>query len=109
MRPPDAVSLAADEAARATILADMGRRSEALRIYLGALRTFRRRLGGKHYEVGFTLTNLGALYWRMGRAGAAENSLRRGIAIVEKALGRNHPRISGALSNLAFVCARRGR
>ncbi len=108
IRPRDAVSLAADEAARATILADMGRHSEALRIYLGALRTFRRRLGGKHYEVGFTLTNLGALYWRMGRAGAGENSIRRGIAIVEKALGRNHPRIAGAVSNLAFVRARRG-
>jgi len=109
IRPRDAVSLAADQSACAAILADMGRHPEALRIYLGALRTFRRRLGAKHYEVGFTLTNLGALYWRMGRARAGEDSLRRGIAIVENALGRNHPRITGAVSNIAFICAQRGR
>ncbi len=109
IRPRDAVSLAADETARAAILADMGRHSEALKIYLGALRTLRRHLGAKHYEVGFTLTNLGALHWRMGRAGVGENSLRRGVAIIEKALGRNHPRIAVALSNLKFICARRGR
>lgn len=108
IRPRDAISLAADQTACAAILADMGRNSEAERIYLGALRTFRRRLGDQHYEVGFTLTNLGALYWRMGRARAGEDSLRRGIAILENALGRNHPRIAVAVSNLAFICAQRG-
>ncbi len=107
IRPRDALSLAADEVACAAILADVGRHSEAARLYLRALGVFRRRLGDTHYEVGAVLTNLGALYWKTARAAAAERTLRRGLAIVEGALGRNHPRTASARGNLAFIRARR--
>ncbi len=103
IRPRDPVSLAADEAALATILSELGRNSEAVKLYLRALRVFRSRLGYRHYEVGSVLTNLGAVYWRMARPFAAERALRCGVLILEKALGRQHPRTARALRNLAVV------
>ena len=109
IRPRDALSLAADEAALAAILADSGRKSQAAATYLRSLRTSRRRLGARHYEVGAAMANLGALYLRMARLQDAERSLRLGVSILEEALGRNHPRAASALNNLAVVCARRGK
>lgn len=32
----------------------------------------------------------------------------RAVSILEKTIGKNHPRIASALNNLAVVCARRG-
>ncbi len=105
IRPRDPVSLAADEAALSAILSELGRNSETVKLYLRALRVFRSHLGHRHCEVGFVLTSLGAVYWRMGRQVAAEHALRRGVLILEKALGRKHPRTASALRNLAIVCS----
>jgi tetratricopeptide (TPR) repeat protein len=102
-RRRDPVSLAADEAALAAILSELGRNSEAVRLYLRALRVFRRRLGHRHYEVGSVLTNLGAVYWRMARPVQAKRAVRRGLLILEYALGKNHPRVTTARDNLAVV------
>jgi tetratricopeptide (TPR) repeat protein len=107
VRPRDAVSLAADEAALAAILTDCGRSAAALKIYLHVLRRFRRGLGTRHYEVGAVLANLGALYAKSGKRHAAERALRRGVSILEETLGKNHPRTTSALNNLAMVCGQR--
>lgn len=53
------------------------------------------------------LANLGALHSKTARWGAAERSLRRGVSILERTIGKNHPRIASALNNLGVVCARR--
>ena len=45
----------------------------------------------------------------MGKLDEAENALRHGVTILEGAIEKNHPRIAGALNNLAVVCARRGK
>jgi tetratricopeptide (TPR) repeat protein len=103
IRPRDPVSVTADEAALAAILSELGRHSEAVRLYLRALRVFRSHLGQKHYEVGSVLTNLGAIYWRMARPVEAKRALRRGLLILENALGKNHPRVTIARNNLAVV------
>jgi tetratricopeptide (TPR) repeat protein len=105
IRPRDALALAADEAALAAILAECGRTSDAATMCLHALRTFRRKLGPHHYEVGAALANLGALYWKTKRPKAAHRALRRSVSILEAALGKKHPRTTSAVSNLAFVCA----
>lgn len=105
IRPRDPVSLAADEAALAAILSASGRNPEAVKLYLGALHVFRGHLGNGHSEVGSVLANLGAVYWRMARPVAAEGAVRSGVLILEKALGRKHPRTASALRNLAVVCS----
>ncbi len=109
IRPRDTLALAADEAALAAILADAGRMADAAKLYLRALRTFRRILGARHCEVGSTLSGLGSLYARTARPNEAERALRLGVTIMEDALGKRHPRIATALNNLAVVCARGGK
>lgn len=107
IRPHDAVALAADEAACAAILAEIGRYSGAVKMLQGALRIFRRKLGPRHYEVGAALANLGAIYWKMSRADAAEKTLRDALVILESALGKRHPRTIGPRANLAYILRRR--
>jgi tetratricopeptide (TPR) repeat protein len=117
VRPRDSMSLLADEAALAAILADLGRTAEAAKIYRRILRHCRRNRGlrrwsrkdSRNYEIGSLRGNLGALYAKTGRLGAAEHMLRQALSVLETELGRNHPRIVSALNNLAVVCARRGR
>jgi tetratricopeptide (TPR) repeat protein len=107
IRPRDPVALAADQAACAAILAELGRYAEATALLARALGVFRRQLGARHYEVGAALANLGATYWKMGKAKAAEQRLRHAMVILESALGKRHPRTAAARRNLAFVRKRR--
>jgi tetratricopeptide (TPR) repeat protein len=109
VRPRDALALAADEAALAAILAELGRNSEAVKISLRVLARFRRDLGPKHAEVGAVSANLGPMLWTLGKAREAELRLRLAVSILDEALGKNHPRSASALTNLAFVCARNGK
>jgi tetratricopeptide (TPR) repeat protein len=115
-RPRDTISLIDDQSALAAILTDLGRTEEAATIYRRVLHHYRRRatirIGSKYeskrYEIGSTMANLGALYVKMGRLAPAERSLRRGISLLEEAVGKTHPRLASPLNNLAVVCARRG-
>jgi tetratricopeptide (TPR) repeat protein len=107
VRPRDTLALAADEAALAAILSELGRASEAVVLSLRVLHQFRRSLGPKHCDVGFVLANLGCLYWRTGRPHSAERLLRHAVSILEEALGRTHPRTAIAVHNLALVCTQR--
>ena len=109
VQPRDRLALAADEAALAAILVELGRIAEARRIYFRALRVFRHRLAPRHYEVGAVWANLGALYSRAAQLALAERALRRGVCIMEETMGKNHPRIASAINNLAVVCAHRGK
>lgn len=115
-RPKDGIAFIDDQSALAAILADLGRTREAAKIYRRVLDDYRRRatarIGSRseprRYEIGFTMANLGALYAKMGRLARAERRLRRGISLLEQALGKTHPRLASPLNNLAVVCGHRG-
>lgn len=100
-------SLAADEAALAAILVDLGRFCEARSIYRRVLSAYRRHYGMRHYETASLLANLGALYSRCGRIHAAESTLSLALSELEAVLGRNHPRLATGLNNFATVYAGR--
>ena len=53
--------------------------------------------------------NLGELYRVMGRYGEAETLYKQALAIVEKALGKEHLHVSKSLDNLAFLYQAQGR
>jgi tetratricopeptide (TPR) repeat protein len=105
----DPLAIAADEAALAAILVDLGRLREAKALLRRVLRAYRRRFGEQHAETASSLANLGALYARAGRLRAAERAFRQALPALENILGRKHPRLAGILNNLAVVCARRGK
>ena len=103
------LAIAADEAALAAILVDLGRLREASVLLRRVLRAYRRSFGEQDYETASALTNLGALCARAGRFHVAEQALRRALRALENILGHNHPRLATVLNNLAVVCARRGK
>lgn len=115
-RPRDTIALIDDQSALAAILTDLRHTTEAAKIYRRVLHDYRSkattRIGPKcesrRYDVGSTMTNLGALYARTGRLALAERSLRRGISLLEHVFGKTHPRLASPLNNLAVVCARGG-
>ena len=109
LRPIDPLAIAADEAALAAILVDLGRLREAKALLRRVLRAYRRRFGEYHCETASALANLGALYARAGRFQAAEPALRRSLRALENVLARNHPRLANVMNNLAVVRARRGK
>lgn len=104
-RPVDVVALACDEAAFAAILAETGDGTSALNILSHALRVFRGKLGPRHYEVGAALANMGVLQWKAGRTNLARRTLSRSISILNRALGRGHPRTAIAIRNIEAIKA----
>ncbi|MEE8513514.1 MAG: tetratricopeptide repeat protein [Gammaproteobacteria bacterium] len=56
-----------------------------------------------------TLNNLAALYASQGRYAESEPLYKRALAIVEKALGPDHPNIATSLENYAAVLRKTGR
>jgi len=50
-----------------------------------------------------TLNNLAALYYLQGRYAQAEPLYKRSLAIMEKALGPDHPDVALSLENLAAL------
>ncbi len=55
------------------------------------------------------MRNLGALYHAQGKYAAAEPLYKRARAIVEKALGPNHPHVATTLENMARLYKETGR
>jgi tetratricopeptide (TPR) repeat protein len=108
-RAIDPLGMAADEAALAAILVDLGRLREAKALLRRVLLAYRRRFGEQHCETASALANVGALYARAGRFQTAERAFRRSLRALENVLGHNHPRLASVLNNLAVVCARRGK
>ncbi len=56
-----------------------------------------------------SLNNLAALYQAWGRYAEAEPHYRRALAIVEKALGPEHPAVATSLENYAGLLRKTGR
>ena len=106
---PGAREVAADRAALAAILDELGRGAEAEALLREALRVFERELGPDDHEVAVTLANLGAILQRRGELGAAEDLHRRALAIKERTLGADHPELATTLSNLATTLVAAGR
>ena len=82
---------------------------EAIVIGERLLQLKERVAGPAEPSVSELLVRLAALYRAMGEFVKAENSYRRGIAIAEKSLGRNHPAVGAALERFACFLRRRGR
>ena len=70
---------------------------------------FERRLGPEHPTIGKFKINLGVLRFEQGDLAGAEADYREGLAVLEKAVGREHPDLAGGLGNLAEVLRLRGR
>lgn len=109
MRPMDPEAVAADEAALAAILVDLGRLYEAEKILRRVLRFYCGKFGRRHYETAAVLANLGALHAKRGNFKVAERTLRQALPDLEQTLGRNHPRLRSVRNNLAVVRARAGK
>lgn len=117
---PEHPAVAADIAALAAIIHGLGTRArdpviarrhrrEAEKLYLRAIAIFGRSLGKRHFEVGFNLGQLAALYQTSGRSGEASRLYGRAIAIQEDALGPDHPQLAMTLGNLGALRRAQGR
>lgn len=88
---PDELEMAADRAALAAILEARGRNREASETLQEVLTTLEAVLGADHYEVGLTLSDLGAMHMSAGRYVEADATLTRAAVILERVLGASHP------------------
>lgn len=88
---PDELEGAVDRAALAAILEARGRNREAVETLQEVLRTLEAVLGADHYEVGLTLSDLGAMQMSAGRFAEGEAALTRATEILERVLGTSHP------------------
>jgi tetratricopeptide (TPR) repeat protein len=101
---PDPLALAQDRAAFAAILVDLHRYDQAETLLTDALATYESWYGTRHYEVGVTLHNLGALQYRRGQIDAAAQTLRRAYDVKRAVLGRRHPDLAITLYAQARCC-----
>lgn len=82
------------------LLSVLGRREEADREYVRALRILRTGLGPEHPNVASALSARAILLYEMGDGESAIAMLREALAIMEKSLGAEHPIAARARSNL---------
>lgn len=104
----DHLALAADRAALAPILLELGKVDEAAVLLSQALEVFQRAYGPEHYEVAVVTNNLAAVAYRQGRSTDAEELFRKCLAIKEKLLGLDHPDLTPTLNNLALLRRKAG-
>jgi len=100
----DPPALAADRAALAAILIDVGKLSEARALLDDVLRDYEQGHGPVDHEIGVALHNLGSLQYRDGDVAAAERTLGRAATIKRAVLGPQNPDLAITLYNLA-CCA----
>ncbi|GIJ43284.1 hypothetical protein Val02_01700 [Virgisporangium aliadipatigenens] len=105
----DPLLVAADHAALAAILVDLGKAAEARAVLWGVLAVYRQDPRRHRYEIAATLHNLGALQFRTGDAAGAAITLRRALRMKRAALGRRHPDLGVTLYNLARCLQEQGR
>jgi tetratricopeptide (TPR) repeat protein len=98
---PDPAGLAADRAALAAILIDLGRHDEARRALLDLIDS-----DAPRPDVAAALHNLGSLQFREGDAAEAAATLRRAVRLKTDELGPRHPDLAVTLHNLA-CCLRK--
>lgn len=99
----DQLALAADKAALAPILVDLGRTAEASDLLAELIHFFEQTYGPDHYEVAISAHNLGSLLVRLGRWDEARPHLSRALKIKQLQLGHDHPELAITLHNLATV------
>jgi tetratricopeptide (TPR) repeat protein len=93
----------------ATIAGRLGRRDEAEKNLLRAIRLYEQELGPDSERVSAALNNLANLYYDAHRYPEAVKLHLRAIAIKEKTLGPNHLYLAQSLNNLANVYSAMGR
>ena len=92
----------------ATLLRSLNRSVEAERTYLHALNLCS-RAHNADVEASSILNNLGALLRHEGRLAESEQYLRRGLALLDRAVPPDDPRRGVGLSNLGLVLTSSGR
>ncbi|WP_256105962.1 tetratricopeptide repeat protein [Streptomyces sp. ODS05-4] len=98
---PDHPDVAADCAALAPILLELGAAEEAESLLRRAVEIFESTFGAEHYEVGISVGNLAAVMHQAGRTAEAESHYRRSLSILESVLGTRHPELAPVLYNFA--------
>jgi len=97
------------EVAYASVLDGLGRHRESLRIYRRALSAYATCYGRAHYEIAFTLRNLGAAEHGLGRLSAASQHYRQAIKMFSVVTGTRHPEFALTLHNLAILYSESGK
>ncbi|MEZ4384096.1 MAG: serine/threonine-protein kinase [Nannocystaceae bacterium] len=88
---------------------DLGRFADAKASYQRAIDDRSAALGERHYEVAYSLANLGLLLCHEQRYDLAIEPLSRSLATMAAALGEHHPHTSSALLNTAIAYRGAGR
>jgi tetratricopeptide (TPR) repeat protein len=104
----DHPAVAADLAAWAALLDDLGRTDEAEAALRRALGIFERTYGERHFEVGYTLGSLGALYAGVERWSDASTVLARAREILVEVLGADNVEVARVEQYLAVMEHGRG-
>lgn len=86
----------------ALVLQGMGRKREAVALFLKVLEERDTLRGHNHLETA-VLSNIGAVYGELGELEAAERYLRECVALRRERLGAGHPRLALALARLGVV------
>src|SRR5205823_2008773 len=93
----------------ARISDEMGRFSEAERLYRRALTALERAGQGETPRYAVVLSNLGSLYVEDGQVGTGEKLLRQALAIHTRLLPADDERIAAACNGLAESLTRQGK
>lgn len=91
---------AADLAALAAIVHARGRFTEAAGLYRRALASHRLRLGRRHFEVLFNLSQMAALEQARGRYPQSLRLYRESLPALRRLLGPGHPIVAQVAANL---------
>jgi tetratricopeptide (TPR) repeat protein/DNA-binding XRE family transcriptional regulator len=82
---------------------------EAEQLYQQALHAGKQILGPMHFEVAWSLNNLGGLYKTQGKYMEAETLYLQAKFIMVRALGPEHPKVGYPLINLAEIYFEQGK
>jgi Tetratricopeptide repeat len=102
------VARATDLAALAAIVHVRGRYAEAAGLYRRSLASLRRRLGPRHFEVVFNLSQMAALEHARGRYPQSLRLYRASVPALRSLLGQDHPVVAQVAANLAKLRAHLG-
>jgi tetratricopeptide (TPR) repeat protein len=100
-----AVTVAKDVAALAAIVQARGRYPEAAALYRRALFTLQGKLGPRHFEVVFNLSQVAALEHARGRLLESGRLYRHSLPRLRRILGRDHPMVARVAANAARLRA----
>lgn len=109
LHPARHPAVAADAAALAPILSELGRVAEAEELLLDVVRIYRRSPRWYRYELAVAYDNLATLRMEAGRPKTVERLYRCSIRLKRRAFGSRHPDLALTLNNLAAYLASRRR